>query len=319
MDRIDALRLFGRVAERQSFSAAAADLKIKQSTASKWMAGLELELGVRLVERTTRSVRLTDAGRTFLDRSEALVAAFDDAKRELSERHAELAGPVRLSLPVVFGRLFVMPEITEFLRRHPKVRAETVLGDRYVNLVEEGFDVAVRVGIPSDTSSRGLKVASSRRLLVASPGYIAAHGRPHAPRELRRHECLVHGDPSAPSAWKLSRGGRAARPVLARGRAAANNSEAVLAMARAGLGIALLADWLVARDIEKGTLVTLLEEYEAPLAPVYLLTPSGRHATPVVRAMVEHLCTRVAARLEAFLGEPHAATRRRNRSRAPTR
>ncbi|MDX2089076.1 MAG: LysR family transcriptional regulator [Kofleriaceae bacterium] len=322
MDRIEALRLFARIAEHQSFSSAAVDLKIKQSTASKWLAALEADLGVRLVERTTRSVRLTEAGRRFLDHSSEVVARFDEARRELSEGRTELADPVRLNLPVVFGRLFVVPEVASFLRLHPKVRADIVLADRYVNLVEEGFDLAVRVGVPTDTSTRGVKVATSRRCLVASPEYLEVHGRPTVPRDLRRHECLVHGAPSAPSMWRFTRSGRAARPVLARGRIAADNSETVLELARAGLGIGLLADWLVASELRTGALVLLMEAYEAPPAPVYILTPGGRRATPTVRALVEHLAAGVDGRLRARASErveqPPRHPRRRKRPLART-
>jgi DNA-binding transcriptional LysR family regulator len=182
MDRIDAMRLFVRLAERGTFSAAAKDLKIKQSTASKWVAGLEAQLDVALVERTTRSLHLTDAGRRFLTHSAQVLAAFDEMTRELREQTPEPSGRVRLSVPVVFGRLFVVPPVAEFLHKHPKVDVELRFDDRYVNLVDERFDLAVRVGVPTDTSARGRKLADGRRHLVASSAYLNAHGRPQAPK-----------------------------------------------------------------------------------------------------------------------------------------
>src|SRR5262249_16689567 len=149
----------------------------------------------------------------------------------------EPAGRIRISLPAVFGRLYVIPAMVTFLKAHPRVEAEIIFSDRYVNLVEEGFDVAVRVGVPVDTSPRGRKLADSGRKLVAAPSYLATRGRPAQPSDLRSHDCLVHGEPGAPTVWRFARGGGAAVPVSVRGRVAVANSEATLMLARSGLGI----------------------------------------------------------------------------------
>jgi DNA-binding transcriptional LysR family regulator len=297
MDRIDALRLFTRLAERGSFSAAAKDLRIKQSTASKWVAELETTLGLSLVERTTRSVHLTEAGNRFLVRAREVVDAFDEMTEELREHSPEPRGRVRVSLPVVFGRLFVVPAVGGFLARHPQVSAELVLNDRYVNLVEEGFDLAIRVGVPTDTSARGRKLAESRRVLVGAPSYLASRGHPRVPNDLREHECLVHGDQSAAIIWRFGDGAGAEKPVQVRGRFAANNSEVVLEMARCGHGLALLADWLVRDDLARGVLIPLLEEFGPPPAPVYALSPPARFASTTVQALTEHIGAEIARRL----------------------
>lgn len=297
MDRIDALRLFVRLAERGSFSAAAKELGVGKSTASKWIAELEDEWGVGLVERTTRSLHLTDAGRRLLARATEVLAAFDEMSRELREKSPEPGGRVRLSVPVAFGRLFVAPAVAEFLRRHPKVEAELVLDDRYVDLVDRGFDLAVHVGVPTDTSARARKLADGRRCLVASPAYVKAHGQPDTPRDLARHECLVHGEIDAAAQWRFGRERGAEIVVPVRGRVAANSSEAVLAMARSGLGIALLAEWLVADDIRKKKLVSLLPGFPAPPAPIYVLTRPGRFVPSAVRALSEHLAALLSVRL----------------------
>lgn len=299
MDRIDAMRLFVRLAERGTFSAAARDLRVKQSTASKWVAELERQLGTSLVDRTTRSLRLTEAGRRFSARAVEVLAGFDGIYAELADGSAEPAGRVRASVPVVFGRRFVVPLVAGFLKRHPKVEAELVFNDRYVNLVEEGFDVAIRVGVPADTTARGRKLADSRRCLVAAPSYVKARGRLTAPKDLVEHDCLLHGEASAATIWRFRRAGAKDQPVPVRGRFAANNSEAVLEMARAGLGIALLADWLVTEDIERKRLIRLLEDHDTPPAPVYALTPPGRYTAAPVRALLDHLSTSLASRLGA--------------------
>jgi DNA-binding transcriptional LysR family regulator len=297
MDRLDALRLFLRLAQRGSFSAAARDLKIKQSTASKWVAELEAELGANLVERTTRSVRITEDGQRMLARAGDVLAAFDELSAEFEERSPEPRGRVRVSVPVVFGRLFVVPAVGDFLDRHPEVSVELVMNDRYVNLVHEGFDLAIRVGVPTDTSARGRKLAESRRVLVAAPAYLQSRHRPNAPDDLRHHECLVHGDANALMVWRFGKHPGKGVPVPVRGRFAANNSEAVALMARQGLGVALLADWLVKEDIERGRLVALLERFTTPPAPVFALSPPGRFSSATVRALTEHLAKAIASRL----------------------
>jgi molybdate transport repressor ModE-like protein len=298
VDRLDAMRLFSRLAERGSFSAAARDLKIKQSTASKWVAELEAEFGANLVERTTRSVRITEDGQRLLARARDLLAAFDELSAEFEERSPEPRGRVRASIPVVFGRLFVVPAVGDFLDRHPEVSVELVMSDRYVNLVDEGFDLAIRVGVPTDTSARGRKLAEGCRVLVAAPAYLQSRHRPKAPDDLRHHECLVHGEASSSVVWRFGRDPAKSVPVPVRGRFAANNSEAVALMARQGLGVALLADWLVSEDIEQGRLVPLLDRFATPPAPVFALTPPGRFSSSTVRALTEHLATAIASRLK---------------------
>jgi DNA-binding transcriptional LysR family regulator len=297
MDRIDALRLFTRLADRGSFSLAAKEAKIKQSTASKWVAQLESELGARLVERTTRSVHVTEAGQRLLVRARELLSAFDEMAAEVEEQSAVPRGRLRMSVPVVFGRLHVVPHIATFLGRFPDVSVELVMSDRYVNLVEEGFDVAIRVGVPVDTSARGRKLADTRRVLVAAPAYLKASGRPREPADLVRHECLLHDDLNAAVIWRFGKKGTAEVPVSVHGRFAANNSEAVLGMARSGLGIALLADWLVGDDVKRGRLLALLEDFTTPPAPVYALSPPGRAASITVRAMTDHLAAALGSRM----------------------
>jgi DNA-binding transcriptional LysR family regulator len=289
MDRIEALRLFVKLAENGSFSRAARDLNIKQSTASKWVTELEAELGTCLVQRTTRSVHITEDGYRLVSHAKDVLSAFDGMTASFLEQNPEPSGRIKLSLPVVFGRYHVVPAIVEFLRCYANVQMEIVFNDRYVNLVEEGFDLAIRVGVPIDTSARGRKLADSRRILVASPEYLTSNGKPAVPRDLTAHECLVHGEGNAGMIWRFAKEGGVEVPVSVRGRVALNNSEAVLMMARSGLGMALLADWLVETDIKQGTLIPVLEKYHAPPAPIYALLPPGRFTSPAVRALMDHL------------------------------
>jgi DNA-binding transcriptional LysR family regulator len=261
------------------------------------VAELESELGTTLVERTTRSVRITESGQRLLVRARDILLAFDELSADFEQRAAAPYGHIRVSIPVVFGRLFVVPAIADFLKRYPRVSTELVINDRYVNLVEEGFDLAIRVGLPADSTARGRKIAESHRVLVGAPAYLKVHGKPRTPDDLRNHECLVHGDGRNAVTWRFGKTPERGAPIRVRGRFAANNSEAVALMARKGLGLALVADWLVAEDVRRGRLVRLLTEYAAPPAPVYALSPPGRFPSTTVRALSDHLAEGIGAQL----------------------
>lgn len=265
---------------------------------SKWLAAAEEELGVQLLDRTTRSQRVTDAGQRFYEQAKEIVAAYDGAVAELREGESVVRGRIRLSVPVVFGRLYVVPLVAKLLRAHRELEIEMAFADRYVSLVEEGFDLAVRVGAPVDSSLTSHALGDSRRRLVASPGYLRAHGKPATPRDLAGHQCLPHTYGGATAIWTFSKGGKSHR-VSVRGRVSASNSEATLALAKSGLGICLLASWLVDPDVRAGRLVSLLPEYGAPRAPIRALTPPGRRPPPRVRALIAHLREGLAPALDA--------------------
>lgn len=288
MDRMTAMHAYVRLVELGTFSAVADELRIKQSTVSKWLAALEHELGAQLVERTTRTRRITDAGRLFYQRAKDILAAYDDATAALQERAPEPRGRIRISLPVVFGRLFVVPHIASFLRRYRSVEVEIRFSDRYVNLVDEAIDVAVRVGTPADSSFRARKLGETGRRLVAAPGYLAEAGHPRTPRDLSEHQCLLYTGLNTGATWVFERAGRRLRASVS-GRISANNSEALLTMARAGLGIALLATWLVGPELADGSLVPLLTDYRPPSAPIQALMPPGKRVHPRVRSLLDHL------------------------------
>ncbi len=288
MDRLRAMEAYVRLVEVGTFSAVAEELRVKQSTISKWVAALETELGVPLVARTTRSMRVTDAGTRFYERARDILAAYSDVSAELSRNRPEPRGRIRVSVPVVFGRLFVVPHLSKFLRRYREVEVELVFNDRYVNLVEEGFDVGLRVGLPLDTSFRARRLGETARHLVASPGYVQKHGTPTEPRQLRDHDCLVHTGLRAGDTWVLRQGGQTFRAPV-RGRFAANNSEALLTMARGGLGVALLASWLVEPELRSGRLVELLTDFDLPRASIQALTPPARTVHPRVTTFIDFL------------------------------
>ena len=304
MPSFDQLRCFVRLVECGSFTAVAREERVKQSTVSKWLASLEDELGVTLLDRTTRAQRVTETGHRFYSRAKEVLAAYEDAIADVRTGEAEVRGRIRINIPVVFGRLFIAPLVARFMRSHRKVEVDMAFSDRYVNLVEEGFDLAVRVGTPVDSSLRSFSLGTSERHLVASPGYLKAHGTPRKPGALAEHECLVHVATGGPTTWQFDRSGTTHR-VLVRGRASANNSEAVLSLVRSGLGIGLLASWLVEGDLRAGRLERILASYRAPDAPVQALAAPTRRVAPRVRALIEHLQQGLRSTLE-----PSGATRR---------
>ncbi len=287
MDRITALRAFARLVERESFTAVAEELQVKQSTVSKWLRALEADLGVQLIARTTRAIGVTEAGQRFHQHALQALAAYDTAVHSVRLEDDELRGRLRMSLPEVFGRLHIVPLVAKFAQRHRRVELDLVFSDAYVGLVEEGFDLALRTGPSNDSTLRARTLTKTPRRLVASPGYVRRHGSPTIPNELRAHECLLHSG-ALGGAWSFVREGRQHR-VRVQGRLRTNNSEATLALSRRGLGICLLASWLVDPEIRAGRLVSLLEDYVAPPAKITALTPPGHHAPVLVRAMTDHL------------------------------
>ncbi len=302
MDRLEVMQAYVRLVELGSFSAVAAELRVQQSTISKWIAALEEELGATLVERTTRQRRVTEAGQLCYDRARELLAGYEDLQASISARGGgDLEGRLRVSVPVVFGRLFVLPLCAAFMERHRRLEVELIFDDRYVKLLEGGFDVAVRVGRPLDSSYRARQLAETDRVLVCAPGYLEGRRRPRRPSDLEAHECLRHSGLDTPAIWQFRRAGKDQRATV-RGRFAANNSEAVLELAREGLGVALLARWLVAPSLADGSLVALLRGYRAPPAPIQALLPPSGHLHPRVRAFVEHLAEELPRRVAATPG-----------------
>ena len=288
MDRIEAMEAFVRLVELGNFSKVAKELRIKQSTVSKWMAKLEKQLHVQLIERTSRSVRITDAGQLFYHHSREILATFEDTQAQLQKVSTELRGRLKVSVPVVFGRLFITPYISAFMHLHPGLELELVFNDSYVRMLEEGFDVAIRVGIPEDSSLRCTTLARTPRRVVASPDYLERYGIPIAPLMLEEHCCLLHTGVRTRVVWAFSEGERTIKASVS-GRIAANNSEALLTMAREGLGVSLLASWLVDDDLRSGRLVPILEKYTLPSAPVQALTLATKYTHPRVRVFLDWL------------------------------
>ncbi|MCD2512035.1 LysR family transcriptional regulator [Comamonas endophytica] len=261
MDKLLALRVFMDVAQTGGFSRAAQRRAVATSSVTRLIDGLEASLGVALLTRSTRQVTLTDAGAAYLEQVARLLSDLDEADASVADGGSEAVGPLRVSVPVSFGRLCVGPHIAAFLRAHPRVSLELVLSDAYVDLAAERIDVAVRIGTPEHHPQLIVRpLAGHRRHVVASPGYLACHGTPARPEDLALHECLRFAYQAGPQRWSFLRGG-AVQAVEVDGRLAANNADILREAALGGSGIALLAQWLVEEDVRAGRLQRLFADY----------------------------------------------------------
>jgi DNA-binding transcriptional LysR family regulator len=289
VDRYRDLLIFVTIADRGGFGRAAAHLGISTSQVSRALAALEDRLGARLFNRTTRQVALTDAGRALHERARTLLAELDEAEAEVRDQSAEPRGTLRVSLPVHFGLRFLTPLAAEFATLHPNLRLELSFEDRRVDLVEEGFDLAVRISPMGDSSLIGRKLGATHILTVASPAYLERNPAPLHPRDLAQHHALLHDHESS---WRFRCDGEDVSVRVA-GRFAANNGEALRHAVVLGLGVARLPDFMVAPDVGAGRLVRLLASWEEQL-PIVAVYPPGRHLSPKVRRWVDFLVLRLA-------------------------
>ncbi|CAB3880186.1 HTH-type transcriptional regulator DmlR [Achromobacter anxifer] len=263
MDKLQALRAFLDVAESGGFSKTARRLGVATSSVTRLIDTLEESLGTALLTRSTRRVTLTDAGATYLEQVSRVVSDLEEADGSVSDVGAVAVGPLRVSLPVTFARLCLGPHISGFLRENPRVSLDLVLSDAYVDLVAERIDVAVRIGTPALQPQLIVrKLAEHRRYVVASHAYLERRGTPAAPEELTQHDCARFAYQAGPQRWSFLRGDGHMQHVEVQGRLAANNSDMVREAVLDGLGIALLAEWLIGEDVRAGRLRRLFEDYE---------------------------------------------------------
>jgi DNA-binding transcriptional LysR family regulator len=279
------------VAEEGGFSAAAEQLGLSKSAASRQIAALEDVLGAQLLKRSTRSVKLTDSGYAYLERCRALLADLDEADQAVVALQNEPKGLLKINAPMSFGVSHAAPAVAEFMVRHPDLQVALILNDRFVDPYDEGFDVTLRIGALEDSSLAARKLAQIEMGLYASPAYLEKHGRPRGPDDLKSHAALHYGRPSAKSAWGL-RGARDA--VSIRYRLCSNNGDALRVGALAGLGIALIPAFLVRDDVRNGRLVALLDGFEPKPIDLYAIYPPTRFLAAKVRLFIDFLAQRFA-------------------------
>jgi DNA-binding transcriptional LysR family regulator len=288
VDRLQSMAVFVRVAEQGSFSLAAHQMGLSKSAVSKHVAALEEHLGVRLLNRTTRRLVLTEVGSVYRDHCARVVQEVEEADLAASEHSLTPRGRLKVNAPVTFGFLHLGPLVPEFLASHPAIRLELTLNDRVVDLLEEGFDLAVRIGRLADSSLIARRLATTGFVCAAAPAYLARTGTPAEPGDLAHHNCLRYTYRPQPEGWSFSRGGEQVT-VRIGGNLEANNGDALRAAARAGLGIVYLPDFIAAADVASGALVRLLAGWEAPQLPIHAVFPPQRHPSAKLRAFVDFL------------------------------
>ncbi|MFO0745953.1 MAG: LysR family transcriptional regulator [Myxococcota bacterium] len=286
MDRLDAMTAFVAVAELEGFAPAARRLRLSPSAVTRLVAGLEEHLALRLLQRTTRSVSLTDAGRRYLERARRALAAVGEAEDAARAERSQPAGRFVVAAPNVFGRLHVAPALSAFLARHPAVSGELTLADRMVSLVEEGVDVAVRIGELDDSSLVVRKVGATRRVLVASPRYLAGAPRLRGLGDLARHRSIHFSGVAATPEWRFVRRGQEVRVALAPSFVT-NSADVAIAHAERGGGLAMVLAYQAVAALRAGRLVVVLPRSEPPPLPIQLAYPSARFLSVTVRAFVD--------------------------------
>ncbi|MCO7632872.1 LysR family transcriptional regulator [Pseudomonas guariconensis] len=292
MDQIHLMKVFVAVGELESFAAAARRLGISPAAVTRAVSALEEQLGVKLLQRTTRSVRLTVAGGRYLEDTRHILASIIEANEAAAGINAAPKGDLAVTAPILFGKKFVMPCIVRYLQQYPEVDVSAYFLDRVVNLVEEGMDVAVRIGQLPDSGLKALRVGSMRRLLCASPEYLERHGTPRHPSELQGHAVIAAGNLSPRTDWRF---GALDDPTQVRmkPRLTVTGNDAAIAAASAGLGIARLLSYQVADELADGRLQVILAAYEEAPWPIHVLHRESKYGAAKVRTfidmLVEHL------------------------------
>jgi len=294
LDRVTGMQVFVRVATLGSFSAAGRALHLSQTMVTKHIAALEDRLGVKLLHRSTRKLVLTEGGRSYLAACERILAEIEEAEASASLDRIEPRGILRLNVPLTFGFRQIVPALAAFSRLHPAVSIDLGLADRYVDLIEEGWDMAIRIGRLKDSSLVARRLAPCRTIVCAAPSYLEAHGAPQTLDDLSRHNCLGYTLPSAIGAERWAFGAEGDVVVPVEGNLRANNGDALLAAALTGQGLIYQPTFLVGDCLRDESLVRVLGDQPTLELGVHAVLPSGRQAPAKVRAFVEFLAGRFA-------------------------
>jgi DNA-binding transcriptional LysR family regulator len=283
MDRLAAMEAFVVVVDTGSFSAAARRLNVGQPAVSKLVAQLEDRLGVKLLVRSTRGLTATEAGLNYYERARRAIDEADQAEIAARGAGTSLVGRLRICAAVTFARMHLMPRLPEFLTRHPGLEMEVVLDDRNIDLVQEGIDVALRMGRLADSTLTAQRIASSAHAVLATPAYFAGAGEPAEPGDLAAHEAVIYDQSGGGTDWTFHRGG-AEIAVTLKGRLRVSAAEGVRAAVLANAGLAIASAWMFAPEIVDGTVKVVLQDWELPRIDLWAVFPAGRTATAKARA-----------------------------------
>jgi DNA-binding transcriptional LysR family regulator len=286
MDRLTAMAAFIRCVERGSFSAVGRELQVTQPTVSKLIASLERHLGGRLFARSGRHLALTAEGQRFYERCRAIVDSVETAETSFKTGREEIAGVLRIATSVSFGRMQLMGRMRAFMQRYPALRIDLQLNDRFIDIVEEGIDVAFRIGELRDSSLIAQRIGTTYRVTVGAPEYFRRHAEPRRPEDLKAHDCILYTGLASQSEWRYTRDGRA-HPVRVSGSFRSNSAEAVRAATLAGIGIALSPIWLFGEDVRAKRVKVVLADYQPRPLPIHALFPATRRNSAKVKACVD--------------------------------
>lgn len=296
MDRLYLMNVYVAVVEAEGFASGARKLHMSPPAVTRAVAALEERLGVKLLNRTTRYVRMTDAGQKYYEDAKRIIALADEADDAVLGINAEPRGQLTVTASVLFGRLYVMPGIVDYLRRHPQVEVNALFVDRVVNMLEEGVDVAIRIAELADSSYRALRVGSVRRVLCASPDYLQTHGIPQTPDDLSGHRIILARGLNPNNEMRFVYDDRThvvkLQPVLS-----VSDNDSAASAVMAGLGITRLLSYQIAEPLQRGNLQIVLGEYESPPVPVHILHREGKHSSAKIRAFVDIMAERLRAEL----------------------
>ena len=289
MDRLTEMEAFVGVVDHGGFTDAARKMGLSKSAVSKHVSALEARLAVRLLNRTTRRVSPTEVGLAYYDRARAVLAEAEEADSMVTAMQATPKGALRISAPVSFGVTQVAPAVAAFLAAYPEVDVNMELEDRFVELLAEGFDVAIRIGNLADSSLKARKLATTRTILGAAPSYLAAAGAPETLDDLNRHRLLHYSQLSSGNSWRLKAPGGAERQIRVGGRLTVNNGEALMCAAEAGLGIAQIPSFMLGDALERGRLVEVLPDRPPDILGIYAVHPQGRFPQPKLRVFIDFM------------------------------
>lgn len=292
MEDLERMAIFARVVEAKSFSAAARDLKLSKSLVSKQVTQLEKSLGARLLNRTTRALSLTEAGTVLYEHCARIVDELEEAKLAVARLHAEPRGLLRISVSVAFGRLHIAPALPQFLETHPQLKIDMVTTDRFVDLVEEGYDVVVRIAADAASNVVARKLAPVNTKMCATPEYFARHGIPQTPNDLERHNCLTYTYFNPQDPWRL-RGRDGDISVRVSGNLRLNDDDALAEAVLGGLGIALLPTFIIGKDLQSGRLQSVLSDHVPLERHIYAVYLPNRQLSPKVRAFIDYMMKRI--------------------------
>ncbi len=293
MDVMHSMAVFRRVVEAKSFSAVARETNMSQSTVSKHIASLEERLDTKLLNRSTRSLKLTEAGKEYYQHCIRILNDFQEAEASVGKGKIDPTGTLRISTSAAFGRTYILPYLDEFLSTYPDIKIDLIFGDKYTDLVKEGIDLAIRIGPLEDSSLIAKKIGSSPRVVVASPEYLVNHGRPKKPADLVKHDCLFYSLQKSPDLWYFNSTQEGDESIRVNGRIKASSPDAVCDATLEGLGISILGEWYVRKHLKSGRLIKILPDFKPTAFNIHAVYPERRFVPQKVKRMIQFITDKI--------------------------